>query len=77
MKPTVKCPVFGKDIYLHHKYKYHISFKCNNKKCNHTFKQIITTAIVEPSSEKLNGKNHYIKKNLKSSLNIYQLLQMS
>ena len=43
-------------MYLHHKYKYHVSFKCNNKKCNHTIKQLIPTAIDDPSSEKLNGK---------------------
>ena len=28
-----KCPVCGKGMYLHHKYKYHVSFKCNNRKC--------------------------------------------
>lgn len=51
-----KCPVCGKGTYLHHRYKYHVSFKCNDKKCNHSFKQIIPTAIDDPSSEKLNGK---------------------
>ncbi len=51
-----KCPVCQKGMYLHHKYKYHASFKCNNRKCNHTIKQLIPTAIDDPSSEKLNGK---------------------
>ena len=51
-----KCPVCQKGMYLHHKYKYHVSFKCNNRKCNHTIKQLIPTAIDDPSSEKLNGK---------------------
>lgn len=37
------CPVCSKGMYIHHKYKYHVSFKCNNRKCNHTIKQLIPT----------------------------------
>lgn len=51
-----KCPVYGKGTYLHHKYTYYVIFKCNDRKCNHKFKQIIPTAIDDQSSEKLNGK---------------------
>ena len=29
-----KCPACGKGMYLHPKYKYHVSFKCNNRQCN-------------------------------------------
>ena len=43
-------------MYLHHKYKYHVSFKCNNRKYNHSIKQLIPKAIDDTSSEKLNGK---------------------
>ena len=39
------------------KYKYYVSFKCNDRKCNHTFKQIIPTAIDNPSSENLSDKS--------------------
>ena len=54
-----KCPVCGKDMYLHHKYKYHISFKCNNKQCNHAIKQLTPSAIDDSSSEKLFGKDTF------------------
>lgn len=52
-----RCPVCGKGTYLHHSYTYHVSFKCNDRKCNHKFKQIIPTAIDNPLYEKLNGKS--------------------
>ena len=54
-----KYPIYGKGMYLHHKYKYHISFKCNNKQCNHTIKQITPSAIDDPSSEKTFGKDTF------------------
>ena len=46
-------------MYLHHKYKYHVSFKCNDKKCNHTIKQLRPGAIADSSSENLFGKNTF------------------
>ena len=46
-------------MYLHHKYKYHISFKCNNRQCNHTIKQLTPSAIDDPSSENLFGKDTF------------------
>lgn len=52
-----KCPVCGNGMYLHHKYKNHVSFKCNSKKCNHTIKRIIPESIEDPSSEKLRRRN--------------------
>ena len=54
-----KCPVCGKGMYIHHKYKYHVSFKCNNRKCNHTIKQLIPGAIDDPSSQKLFGRDTF------------------
>lgn len=39
-----------KGTYLHHKYTYHASFKCNDKKFNQTFKRIIPMVIDDPSS---------------------------
>ena len=54
-----KCPACGKGMYLHHKYKYHVSFKCNNRQCNHTVKQLTSLAIDDPSSEKLFGKDTF------------------
>ncbi len=74
-----KCPVCGKATYLHHKYKCHVSFKCNDRKCNHTFKQIIPTAIDEPSSEKLSGKaifsgHRYSLNTIILSINLYYSL---
>ena len=54
-----KCPVCGKGMYLHHKYKYHVSFKCNNRQCNHTIKQLTPSVIDDPSSEKLFGKDTF------------------
>ena len=41
-------------MYLHHKYKYHVSFKCN-----HTIKQLRPGAIADSSSENLFGKNTF------------------
>lgn len=52
-----KCPVCGNGMYLHHKYKNHVSFKCNSRKCNHTIKRIIPESIEDPSSEKLRRRN--------------------
>ena len=46
-------------VYLHHKYKYHISFKCNDKKYNHTIKQLRPGAIADSLSENLFGKNTF------------------
>ena len=46
-------------MYLNHKYKYHLSFKCNNKKCNHAIKQLIPTDIYNPSSERLLDKTTF------------------
>ena len=54
-----KCPACGKGMYLHHKYKYHVSFKCNNRQCNHTIKQLIPSVIDDPSSEKLFVKDTF------------------
>ena len=54
-----KCPICGKGMYLHHKYKYHVSFKCNNRQCNHTLKQLTPSVIDDPSSEKLFGKDTF------------------
>lgn len=59
IKDYPKCPVCGKGMYLHHKYKYHVSFKCNDKKCNHTIKQLRPGAIADSSSEQLIGKNTF------------------
>lgn len=59
IKDYPKCPVCGKGMYLHHKYKYHVSFKCNDKKCNHTIKQLRPGAIADSSSENLFGKNTF------------------
>ena len=53
------CPACGKGMYLHHKYKYHVSFKCNNRQCNHTIKQLIPSVIDDPSSEKLFVKDTF------------------
>ena len=46
-------------MYFHHKYKYHVSFKYNDKKCNHTIKQLRPGAIADSSSENLFGKNTF------------------
>ena len=54
-----KCPACGKGMYLHHKYKYHVSFKCNNRQCNHTIKQLIPSVIDDSSSEKLFAKDTF------------------
>ena len=54
-----KCPVCGKSIYLHYKYKYHVSFKCNNRQYNHIIKQLTPSAIDDTSSEKLFGKDTF------------------
>ena len=54
-----KCPACGKGMYLHPKYKYHVSFKCNNRQCNHTIKQLIPSVIDDPSSEKLFVKDTF------------------
>lgn len=40
---------------LDYKYEYHVRFKCNNKQCNYTIKQLIPTTIDNPSSKKLFG----------------------
>lgn len=54
-----KCPVGEKGMYFHHKYKYHVSFKYNDKKCNHTIKQLRPGAIADSSSENIFGKNTF------------------
>ena len=42
IKDYPKCLVCGKYIYLYHKYKYYVSFKCND-----TIKQLILRAIAD------------------------------
>lgn len=79
MKPTVKCHEYYECTYLHHRYKYHLSFKCNDKKCKHKFKQIIPTTIDNPSSEKLNVKaifsrHRYNLNTIILSINLYYSL---
>ena len=54
-----KCPACDKGMYLHYKYKYHVSFKCNNRQCNHTIKQLIPSVIDDSSSEKLFAKDTF------------------
>lgn len=66
-------------MYLNHKYKYHLSFKCNNKKCNHTIKQLILASIDNPSSEKLFVKTTFTGYRLSintiiSAINLYYSL---
>lgn len=55
-KSYPKCPICGRGMYLHHEYKYYLSFTCNNRKCNHHLKQLRPAAIDDPSCESLLGK---------------------
>ena len=59
IKDYPKYHVFGKGMYLHNKYKSHVSFKCNDKKCNHTIKQLRPRDIADSSSENIFGKNTF------------------
>lgn len=56
----LNCPVCGKGMYLHHKCKYYVRFKCNDRKCNHSIKQLIPIAIDDPLSQKLFGKDIFL-----------------
>lgn len=40
IKSYPKCPIYRKGMYFHLKYKYHVSFKYNYKKCNHTINNL-------------------------------------
>ena len=78
-KDYPKCPVCGRGMYLHHAYKYYVSFKCNNRKCNHTLKQLRPIAIDDPSSEKLSGKTTFsghifIVNTIITAINLYYAL---
>lgn len=55
-----KCPICNRGMYLHHKYKYHVAFKCNDKKCNHSLKQSTSVYIEDSSSSHLTGKTDFL-----------------
>lgn len=56
-KPYPKCTKCGRGTYIHHDHKHHTRFKCNDRKCNHTFSVIKPTSIDSASCNILFGKN--------------------
>ncbi|KEH97135.1 integrase, partial [Clostridium botulinum C/D str. BKT12695] len=50
------CPVCNKGTFIHHNYSNYINYRCNYKKCNHSFFVAKPTAISPSSNTYLQGK---------------------
>lgn len=46
------CPLCKKGTFLHHDYRYYSNFRCNDKKCNHSFK-VAKPGNIDPTSSNL------------------------
>lgn len=53
------CPACGKSAFLHHDHKHYFNFRCNDKKCNHSFFQVKPTVIAPPSMSNILGKTDF------------------
>jgi len=53
------CPNCGIGAYLHHDYEHYSNYRCNDKKCNHSFFVCKPTTIAPASMSKLFGKNDF------------------
>ena len=53
------CPVCGNASFLHHDFEHYSNYRCNDKKCNHSFFSFKNTAIQSPSMSTLFGKHDF------------------
>ncbi|NFF28664.1 IS1 family transposase, partial [Clostridium botulinum] len=56
LKDYPRCPVCNKGTFIHHNYSNYINYRCNDKKCNHSFFVAKPTAISPSSNTYLQGK---------------------
>ncbi|KGG79396.1 integrase, partial [Caloranaerobacter azorensis H53214] len=61
LKGYPRCPKCGKGTFIHHNYKYYVQFRCNDKKCNHSFYQVKPKFINSTSSKSILGKTDFSK----------------
>lgn len=54
-----RCPVCGKASFLHHDYLHYSNYRCDDKKCNHSFFAAKPTTIDPSSMSKLFGKTDF------------------
>ncbi|MGJ0906771.1 IS6 family transposase [Clostridium botulinum] len=54
-----RCPLCGKGTFIHHNYSNYINYRCNDKKCNHSFFIAKPTAIAPSSNNTLYGKLNF------------------
>lgn len=53
------CPRCGKGSFVHHDYDHYTNYRCNDKKCNHSFFAVKPTVALPPSMSKLVGKSDF------------------
>ena len=53
------CPVRGKASFLHHDHEHYSTYRCGDKKCNHSFFEWKSTAVTAPSMSSLFGKHNF------------------
>ena len=59
LKNYPRCPVCNKGTFIHHNYSNYINYRCNDKKCNHSFFVAKPTAIEPSSNTTIQGKLNF------------------
>ncbi|AEB74793.1 ISCb1g3, transposase [Clostridium botulinum BKT015925] len=59
LKDYPRCPVCNKGTFIHHNYSNYINYRCNDKKCNHSFFVAKPTAIDPSSNTTIQGKLNF------------------
>lgn len=53
------CPRCSKASFLHHDYDYYSNYRCSDKRCNHSFFVVKSTAVADSSLSSLFGKTNF------------------
>lgn len=67
-------PVCGKSSFLHNDYENYSNYRCNGKKCNHSFLEWKSAAITAPSMSSPFGKHNRSHEMRQITLPIFQSL---